>query len=268
LIEQRIPLTSAGSVQLSELSVVHSSHGRVRVHLPHWSDTPSDSIVASIQHLVGVVSADANPLTGNVLIRFDPERTSAATLLEMLPRLHVAETLYPVLVRADDGLEPTPLPESGGGQLVAGRTVKCDQTVPVAYMTGTGRVVYIALGWTNVGMAVVGVLVPGIPAAPFVILAGYFFIRSSPEAHSWLRGARWFGPILRDWEAHRGVRRAVRNAALVLIGGSMVLTALLPLATALKATIIAFQALGFGLVLLGLRVVEPVPLEPAGTLTP
>jgi uncharacterized membrane protein YbaN (DUF454 family) len=39
-------------------------------------------------------------------------------------------------------------------------------------------------------MAIVGVITPAIPTAPFVIPGGVFFVRSSPQAHEWLRHAR------------------------------------------------------------------------------
>ncbi len=128
--------------------------------------------------------------------------------------------------------------------------------MPTMYMTGTGRVVYQVLGWSSVGLAVVGAVTPGIPTAPFVVLAGYFFIRSSPEAHQWLRQSRWFGPILRDWEEHRGIRRSIRNAAVGLILFSMAFTVLLGLPTALTATILTLQLVGL-VIVLSLRVVEP-----------
>jgi uncharacterized membrane protein YbaN (DUF454 family) len=236
---------------LREPRVVHSSHGRLRVHLPHWSGTDAADLAAGLRRLPGVIGAEANPLTGNVLIRFEPRQTSAAALLAALP---AAEPEPPVRlpVPAADRGRPLVLPE----ELQPGSVV---------YVTGTGRVVYIALGWTSVGMAVVGAVTPGIPTAPFVILGGYFFIRSSPEAHAWLRQARWFGPILRDWEAYRGVRRSVRNAALALIGGSMGLTALMPLAAPVKVTIVAAQVVGAAIVL-RLRVVDAVPPSPAGAV--
>jgi uncharacterized membrane protein YbaN (DUF454 family) len=245
IVVAQAPDDSAGSAPLREPSVVHSSHGRLRIHLPHWSGTRGEQIVAGLRRLPGVTSAEANPLTGNVLIRFEPQRTGVAALLEALPALRL-EQPTPLLC-GDRDRPPALLDGSQSGSVV--------------YVTGTGRVVYTALGWTSVGMAVVGAITPGIPAAPFVILGGYFFIRSSPEAHEWLRQSRWFGPILRDWEAHRGVRRSVRNAALALIGGSMVLTTLMPLSAPLKVTIVALQAAGVAVVL-HLRVVDPVPLAP------
>ena len=130
---------------------------------------------------------------------------------------------------------------------------------PIRYMTGVGRVVYKMLGWASVGMAVVGAITPGIPTAPFVIIAGYFFIRSSPESHQWLRQTRWFGPLLRDWEEHRGVRRGVRNVALALIAGSAVATLFLGLPTWLTASILTCQAVGFVFVST-LHVIQPTPV--------
>jgi uncharacterized membrane protein YbaN (DUF454 family) len=236
-----------------EPSVVRSSYGRVRVHLPHWSGTEAELIDASVRRLRGVTAAEANPLTSNVLIFFEPQETSAAALLEALPDLWLdspmaADEPDTLLALVDDGTHEC-LPHVGS-----------TDKGPV-YLTGTRRVIYQALGWASVGMAIVGVIVPGIPGSPFAILAGYFFVRSSPEAHEWLRNTRWFGPILRDWEEHRGVRRSLRNAALALIGGSMVATVLLDLPVALTITLLACQVVGIAIVL-RLRVVDPsLPVE-------
>jgi uncharacterized membrane protein YbaN (DUF454 family) len=236
------------SASLREPSVVHTSYGRLRIHLPHWSGIDGEQIVAVVRRLAGVTNVEANPLTGNVLIRFEPQQTSVAALLEALPALRLEQPVCLPLLCGDSDQPPALLVEIG-------QSLEGDRSGSVVYMTGTGRVVYTALGWTSVGMAVVGAITPGIPTAPFVILAGYFFIRSSPEAHKWLRESRWFGPILRDWEAHRAVRRSLRNAALVLIGGGMVLTTLLPFSLPLKLTILALQALGLAIVL-QLRVID------------
>jgi uncharacterized membrane protein YbaN (DUF454 family) len=219
----------------------------LRVHLPHWPGTDGEEIAAAVSHLAGVTRAEANPLTGNVLILFEPQHTSAAALLDALPALQ--------LVGANNGARCL------SGE-IAGQSLEPQPAELAAYKTGTGRVVYQALGWSSVGMAVVGAITPGIPTAPFVILAGYFFTRSSPEAHEWLRQSRWFGPFLRDWEEYRGVRRWVRNATLGLIGGGMVVTALWDFSLPLKTTILALQAVGMAIVL-RLRVIEPATPVPA-----
>jgi uncharacterized membrane protein YbaN (DUF454 family) len=253
------------SSPLKEPEVIHSGFGRLRVHLPHWPGTEGEEIAAAVRHLAGVTHAEANPLTGNLLILFDPRQASAQALLEALPALHLDLPVSPTVLQVACPKPPAMTEAIGPAIVVAGQPLESPETVPVFYVTGTSRVVYKALGWSSVGMAVVGAILPGIPTAPFVILAGYFFTRSSPEAHKWLRQSRWFGPMLRDWEQHRGVRRGVRNAALALIGGGMVVTALMGLSTPLTATIITLQAIGIAIVL-NLRVIEPASPAPAAAV--
>jgi uncharacterized membrane protein YbaN (DUF454 family) len=225
------------------------------VHLPHWPGTRGEDLAAALRQLPDVTHAEANPLTGNVLILFDRQRTSAQSLLEALPSLRLETPTCLRLVR-DDSDNPALAEETGRPIAATGEAREPHQAGQSTYLTGTAQVVYKALGWSSVGMAVVGAVTPGIPTTPFVVLAGYFFVRSSPEAHQWLRQSRWFGPLLRDWEEQRGVRRSVRNAAAGLIAGSMVLTALIGLPVELVATIISLQLIGLAIVL-RLRVIEP-----------
>jgi uncharacterized membrane protein YbaN (DUF454 family) len=250
------------SAPFQEPRVVHSGFGRLRVHLPHWSSTPGADIAAGLRRLAGVTHAEANPLTGNVLILFQPRQTSAQALLQALPALRLALSSHAPLFPTACARLPALAEDPGQFMAAAGQPLEPNQGRSVIYVTGTTRVVYKALGWSSVGMAVVGAITPGIPTAPFVILAGYFFTRSSPRAHEWLRQSRWFGPMLRDWEEHRGIRRWVRNTTLALIAGSMVVTALLGLSAPLTATIISMQVIGIGIVL-HLRVIEPASVAPA-----
>jgi uncharacterized membrane protein YbaN (DUF454 family) len=130
--------------------------------------------------------------------------------------------------------------------------------LPAGYVTGPTRSLYHVLGWSSVGLAVVGAVTPGIPTAPFVIVAGYFFIRSSPRAHDWLLRSRWFGSFLRDWEEHRGVKRSVKYTAVGLMGAGLVFTWLLNPPPAVLASILALEAIGL-VVVLRLPVVESSP---------
>jgi uncharacterized membrane protein YbaN (DUF454 family) len=200
-----------------------------------------------------------------VLILFEPRRTNVPTLLATLPAL--GDGLPAGHLLQVSGPEPASVPtvEFDSSEVALPLAATEQPHEAVAYVTGIRRVLYRILGWASVGMAVVGAITPGIPTVPFVILAGYFFVRSSPEAHEWLRRSRWFGPILRDWEAHRGVRRSLRNAALALIGASMAITLLIGLPVALAAPIVAMQIVLLVLTL-RVRVVEPAPLAPAPIL--
>jgi uncharacterized membrane protein YbaN (DUF454 family) len=217
----------ADSAPPQRLRVVHSSRGRLRVHLPDWPISEDVAILADVRRLPGVTHAEASAVTGNMLIRFASRQTNERILLAALAelRLGLSPTMQPAEMSMTLPLEPT------------------------GYVTGARRILYQLLGWSSVGLAIIGAITPGIPTAPFVVLAGYFFIRSSPEAHQWLRQSRWFGPILRDWEEHRAIRRSVRNLAIGLIVFGMGFTALLGLPATLTATIITLQLLGLVIVM-------------------
>lgn len=76
------------------------------------------------------------------------------------------------------------------------------------------RWVLIVAGFISLGLAVLGVLLPGLPTTPFVLLAGACFVRASPRLHAWLLTSRWAGPMLADWEAHRSLPKRTKWIAL------------------------------------------------------
>ena len=70
-------------------------------------------------------------------------------------------------------------------------------------------------------LGIVGVVLPGLPTTPYVLLAAACYLRASPRAHAWLLRNPIFGPMLREWEQHRSVSRPVKGMALM----TMVLSA-------------------------------------------
>lgn len=68
------------------------------------------------------------------------------------------------------------------------------------------------------GLAVVGVIVPGMPTTVFVLMAAWAAARSSPELHAWLLRHRIFGPVLHNWEHGRTVSRRSKWTAAVTMG--------------------------------------------------
>jgi uncharacterized membrane protein YbaN (DUF454 family) len=83
--------------------------------------------------------------------------------------------------------------------------------------TGWKRLAYVGAGLLFVGMAYIGVLLPGIPTTPFLLAASFCFVRSSPRLHRWLRRAPIFGRLLHDWEIHRGIRRPIKILAVCMV---------------------------------------------------
>lgn len=62
---------------------------------------------------------------------------------------------------------------------------------------------WVALGLFFVGMAYIGVLLPGVPTTFFVILAAWAFSKSSEKFNKWLHEHKLFGKYLTNWETKK-----------------------------------------------------------------
>jgi len=82
---------------------------------------------------------------------------------------------------------------------------------------GWKRAAYLLLAGLLFVLGALGVILPGLPATPFLLLTSYFLIRSSPRLNAALLGSRLFGPILTDWQVHGGVRPDVKIKAVVAV---------------------------------------------------
>ena len=94
-------------------------------------------------------------------------------------------------------------------------------------------------------LAVAGAMLPGLPTTPFVLLASYLLMRSSPTLHARLQNSRWFGNLLRDWERHRSISRRTKiRAIFVVIVCVMFTMTRQHLPSSLKILILGFTGIG------------------------
>ena len=75
------------------------------------------------------------------------------------------------------------------------------------------RLVYLALGFLSLLTGGIGAFVPLLPTVPFMLLAAFFFARSSPRLEAWLVGHRHFGPHIRNWRERGAVSRRGKRGA-------------------------------------------------------
>ena len=79
------------------------------------------------------------------------------------------------------------------------------------------RSTFLVLGFFFLGIAFVGVAAPLIPTVGPVLLAAFFFSKSSERFDHWLVNNRLFGGIVRDWRAGLGFTIRAKMIAIVAI---------------------------------------------------
>jgi uncharacterized membrane protein YbaN (DUF454 family) len=99
-------------------------------------------------------------------------------------------------------------------------------------------------------LAMIGVVLPGVPTTPFLLLMCYFLARASPEWHA--KALQWplVGEPLRDWHDQGGVRWQVKALAIAmvtaLVGSTIVFS---PLNLPSKLLIMAAAVIGIYVVI-------------------
>ena len=85
------------------------------------------------------------------------------------------------------------------------------------------RLLYLCLGFACVALGALGIVLPLLPTVPFMLLAAFFFARSSPRLEAWIVGHRRFGPHIRAWRELGAISPAGKRAALAAFAFSAVL---------------------------------------------
>ena len=113
---------------------------------------------------------------------------------------------------------------------------------------------YGILTLASFGMAWVGLIVPGIPTVPFVLLTAHFALQASPKLRARVMKSKMFGQMIRDWQEFGAISRRVQIEAylltLVIIVVGIIFSPPIP---------IVYAGMAFGSVL-GLYAVSQIPV--------
>lgn len=85
------------------------------------------------------------------------------------------------------------------------------------------RFLYVFFGLVCVGLGALGVVVPGLPTTPFVLLASWLFYRSSPRLQQWLL-ASWLGKYIRSYHRRGGMTWAQKAGAVGIMAAMILLS--------------------------------------------
>jgi uncharacterized protein len=83
------------------------------------------------------------------------------------------------------------------------------------------KTLYIVLGYVSLVLGLAGIVLPGLPTTPFLLLTAWLFLKGSPKLHEWMVKHRHFGPILKEFHTGKGLYLYVKFWSLLVMIASV-----------------------------------------------
>lgn len=82
---------------------------------------------------------------------------------------------------------------------------------------GVTRLVLVIAGNIFVGLGILGIFLPLLPATPFFLLAATCFAKSSPKFYHWLMNNRWFGSYLKNYRDKKCIPKKIKIVSISIL---------------------------------------------------
>lgn len=89
------------------------------------------------------------------------------------------------------------------------------------------KYVFLVLGTLSLGIGMIGVLIPVLPTTPFLLMASFFYLRSSKRMYNWMLNHKVFGSYIYCYMKHRGVSQKTKAGTLIFLWSTLILSMIL-----------------------------------------
>jgi uncharacterized membrane protein YbaN (DUF454 family) len=76
------------------------------------------------------------------------------------------------------------------------------------------KMLWIFLGTLSLVLGIIGIVVPGLPTTAFLLLAAWFYVRSSERLYQKLISNKYLGPYILDFREKKGMTRRTKIQAI------------------------------------------------------
>jgi uncharacterized membrane protein YbaN (DUF454 family) len=83
------------------------------------------------------------------------------------------------------------------------------------------RLLFIILGTLFLLVGILGVVLPLLPATPFLLLASACYVRGSQTLHSWLMSHKYLGTYITNIQEHRGMPLKAKIVTIAALWASL-----------------------------------------------
>ncbi|MDQ2087735.1 YbaN family protein [Herbivorax sp. ANBcel31] len=79
------------------------------------------------------------------------------------------------------------------------------------------KCLFILFGSISVVLAILGIFLPLLPTTPFLLLASFFYIRSSKRLYNWLITHKVFGCYIYCYLTYRAISKKTKIGSIILL---------------------------------------------------
>lgn len=79
------------------------------------------------------------------------------------------------------------------------------------------KIIFIVLGMFFVIMGVIGIFLPILPTTPFLLLAAFFFLRSSEKLYKYLIGHKVLGSYIYSYTKYKAITKSTKIKAITIM---------------------------------------------------
>ena len=121
--------------------------------------------------------------------------------------------------------------------------------------TDVTKVLFIVLGSIFLGIGILGIILPLLPATPFLLLASACYVRGSDRLHNWLIGNKYLGSYIVNIRDRRGMPRRAKFITMIVLWASLLISMFRVEPVILKA-LLAVVGVGVTILILKLKTLD------------
>ncbi|MFA5649626.1 MAG: YbaN family protein [Proteiniphilum sp.] len=107
------------------------------------------------------------------------------------------------------------------------------------------RALYIIGGTVSMGLAILGIVVPGLPTTPFALLSAFLYAKSSQKLYNRLLNNRILGPRIRNYQRRQGITRKGKIGVILFMTAMVLFSSFVVIQNlSLRVTILSLGLVG------------------------
>jgi uncharacterized membrane protein YbaN (DUF454 family) len=96
-------------------------------------------------------------------------------------------------------------------------TMSRNKSVDEGALVKVKKWLYITIGTVALILGFIGIFLPILPTTPLVILAAACYYKSSDKLHTWILKNKWFGEMIKNYQAGKGLTKKTKIKAISLM---------------------------------------------------